>query len=164
MLIHPGFDSSRLLHNIALVEVKQNFTSANTVRFPCDHVLEEGELLHVAGWGSVSEESQGLMSLKLRQVTLNYASGKCEPYYYELGIDLFRNSNFCAGNLEYGGPALCHGDEGNGAIRSRYNTVHGIGSLVEFCGKARFLSVFTDVASYAYWFKSMTGLVCAPGI
>ncbi|KAH9391271.1 hypothetical protein TYRP_006870 [Tyrophagus putrescentiae] len=118
--LHSSYNPGQLQNNIALISTVEEFPSIiySNVRLRCGGYEVNNELLRVAGWGSTIDNS-GLLSAKLRQVTLPYAGQSCRDYYSTVGITVDYNM-FCAGSLETGGSGICVGDEGGAAVKDYY--------------------------------------------
>ncbi|XP_053380583.1 ovochymase-2-like isoform X2 [Mercenaria mercenaria] len=105
----------------------------------------------ISGWGRRAENgttSNVLMSVEVPIVD----ERKCEEFYKHYNIDL--QKVFCAGDVIIG-TDTCHGDSGGPFVCdiNETNTVTGITSWGDGCGRPDALGVYTNVAVYVSWIK-----------
>jgi len=148
------FDIYSVKYDIALIKVDEPFEFnqyVSAVALPAQ--LQEtpaGTVASVAGWGSKWEGA--LLSSKLMAVQVPViADDVCEDMYYALFYDYDRRM-MCAG-LPEGGADACQGDSGGPLVADGVQV--GIVSWGYGCARPEAPGVYTEVAHYADWVKSI---------
>ncbi|TRY64503.1 hypothetical protein DNTS_009411 [Danionella cerebrum] len=155
--IHPQYNSQTYANDIAVLlleELKLKKTCMlenpavrsvcvpwSTLQFPPDHTCT------ISGWGR-DREGKSASILKWANVTL---IKDCQNYYK----DRFLPGMECAGNVDScqgdsGGPLVCKDDSG-------LSYVWGLVSWGDKCGEPGYPGVYTKVAHYFDWIRSITG-------
>ncbi|CAF1459338.1 unnamed protein product [Adineta ricciae] len=154
--IHPQYDAASYANDIALIRVNQSFMLNQYVQAAC---LPGGEPQPdddavVVGWGS--QILGGAISNTLQQAYTKVVRD-CERWWSFVDsarqictADSMLGSSTCSGDL--GGPVLAK-------YQGQY-VVAGITSFVRDCkttGTGTYPNVFTRVAAYKAWIKSIAG-------
>ncbi|KAI3389409.1 hypothetical protein SNEBB_002804 [Seison nebaliae] len=157
LIQHPNFDiidDSRLLNDIALVELENDIKQDNTKRSAClpstdanNHLTEK---LYVAGWGRMDKDGTGPTSKILQYATLNqYEPHICSIPHAE------RPHTICAGDtLKV--TDTCKGDSG-GPIYKYENdrwVLLGITSYGKDPFTCKGYGIYTNVYKYVDWIRS----------
>ncbi|CAO2641537.1 Complement factor D [Lemmus lemmus] len=146
-----GFDPSRLVNDIVIIQLSQNVSLGPYVHpLPLqrgDRDIPPGTLCHVAGWGVVSHAGRRPDVLQTLTVpimdrdTCNESWSSRESVAWLLGENVTRSPT---PQGDSGGPLVCG------------NTVEGIvawGSRV--CGNRKKPGVFTRVSTYIDWIENV---------
>lgn len=145
--LHPDFDGIK--NDIAVItldstlEWSERLDVINIAESSGDEPVA-GNSVQVAGWG---DQSSNLSSHKLHSMTFSIATD-------EVCTDAFKQNDesiIClAHDLKKGS---CNGDAGNGAVYR--NKLVGVSSFVVGACGSRYPDIFTNVAHYASWIKSV---------
>lgn len=157
VILHPGFDNTTLLHDIALLRLAtpaKRRSHINTVCMP-DAELSEKILITskciVTGWGKRDEKSNHSIVLKEVIVPV-WKNNDCErSMKLQFGPNYqLPSSVVCAGTT---GRDACDGDGGGPLVCEKNNHWYQIG-IVSFgigCGRPNVPGVYTRVHSYKQW-------------
>ncbi|XP_050503483.1 trypsin alpha-like [Diabrotica virgifera virgifera] len=104
----------------------------------------------VSGWGFQAEEGEVSDVLQMVEVPI-ITNEKCQSLYME---EIVTNGMLCAGYLGSGGKDACQGDSG-GPFRVN-GKLFGIVSWGYGCAQPFYPGVYTNVAAYRKWIKSIT--------
>lgn len=159
VLIHPLFDNSTLMNDIALVQLSERVRTGKSVRRVClpdktpqETVAEPGKLTCVVtGWGRLNETTPHATVLKEIVVPL-WDLGDCQKALRTQFGPQYRlpSSAICAGDKERD---ACDGD-GGGPLVCRQAGVwvqHGVVSFGIGCGRAGVPGVYTRVSAFVDW-------------
>ncbi|XP_003745785.1 transmembrane protease serine 9 [Galendromus occidentalis] len=167
IVIHPRYNTQTNDYDIAILETESKFDFGGAESFLrpiClpkeDDQIELWRVCAVAGWGKLNQEDRyASRSLLMSDVPI-VDKRLCQRSYSFLNP--ITNRMFCAGDYEHGQKGTCQGDSGGPVMclrpdRQRYQLM-GVTSWGFSCGKAKFPSVFTDVAKLTQFIKETTGL------
>ncbi|XP_018573076.1 trypsin beta [Anoplophora glabripennis] len=113
--------------------------------------LAVGSRALVSGWGYEAEN--GFIPSDLKQVELPIVSpSDCQNAYAKFGD--ISNNMICAGFIQTGGKDACQGDSG-GPLRAN-GKLMGVVSWGFGCARPHYPGVYTKVANYRNWIKSVT--------
>ncbi|CAF1465384.1 unnamed protein product [Rotaria magnacalcarata] len=146
--IHPGFNHNTLLHDIAILKLKQPIVRSSLVDTIClatdEQSIDNGTKVWVAGWGSNAEYSSSLNVLMHADLQMLPPSlcPSIESHDYQL----------CAGWSD-GKKDACRGDSGGPLMLYSNNRWHiiGIVSFGDGCSRANSGGVYTRVSAYHKW-------------
>jgi len=157
---HPGFSSSSLLNDVAILKLKDLITLSGQAQPACltyeTSSIFPGTNLNawIVGWGKESyTATSGSTILKNAQITV-YDSTKCNNVYPSTTKNW--DAQICAGNYT-GGVDTCQGDSGGGLFTkytvnnsSRY-FASGIVSYGDQCALAGKPGIYTRSSYYIDW-------------
>ena len=155
MIVHPGFDETTMLNDIAILKVTGDQAILDTIipiplnaesAIPGDNA---DEVLTVIGRGNTTSQGSFLEDI-LRQVDVKLIPTAACIEAYKTGID---GTVICGGNSLAGGQDSCQGDSGGPLVRKfddEYKLV-GIVSWGEGCAQAKAPGVYTRVSSFTDW-------------
>lgn len=159
--IHPSYDASTYENDIALIQLKtfpfeERCVDENpAIRAVCvpwsPHLFQANHTCSISGWGRTAA-GRGSQYLLWANVSL---ISNCERFY----ANRFHPGMMCAGDLD-GSVDSCQGDSGGPLVcqdELGVSYLWGIVSWGEQCGKAGFPGVYTQVADYFEWIRSITG-------
>ncbi|XP_054003945.1 venom protease-like [Hylaeus anthracinus] len=154
-IVHPDYDVKQTLNDIAILKLKDEVTFTDylhPVCLPLDNPLNsdrlDGEMVTVAGWGSVyvgGPMNNELMHVKLPVVNID----KCKEDYKPHPLLVVNDKMMCAG-LEKGGKDSCQGDSG-GPLMYTNDTDYYVVGIVSFgweCAEPNYPGVYTRVADH----------------
>lgn len=153
--VHPQYDTVITSNDIALLRVSSPFTFNQYVQPAC---LPGGEpkpndQVVVVGWGA--QVFAGTVNNVLRQAYTKVVD-KCDSWWPQVD----NSKQICLASPSNGN-SVCQGDSG-GPILAKYNgqyVVSGVTSYIRYCntaGSGNAPNVFTRVAAYKAWIKSIT--------
>lgn len=152
--IHPEFNPSSFLHDIAIIKLKQSsqLTPLMLADNSLTSTLSEDPLLTVYGWGVTSIYDSELPS-ELQTVDVTFQTDAIcgavygnKPEYWQYFL--------CAGEPS-GGKDSCQGDSGGPLIQE----INGVPALVgivswgESCALRKKYGVYTEVSAYLKWIE-----------
>ncbi len=160
IMLHPGWNSSTMENDIALVQLVAPVTfDGEQTAVAMGNASDEatlaapGTLLTVSGWGATSEGGNG--SRTLRKVVVPVVDfGQCNSAAFYNGS--IKTSMICAG---VGGQDSCQGDSGGPLVAlpdSRDPVQFGVVSWGYGCARPNKPGVYTRVAEYADWIDQNT--------
>ncbi|XP_063077374.1 mite allergen Der f 3-like [Engraulis encrasicolus] len=174
--LHPSYNHTSYSHDIALVRLATSSSSSassssilrpissfsNVLRPAClaaeGSTFNTGTSAWIAGWGSTQHGESLSSPQTLREVEIPLVDqSQCVAAYRGYGISVTDNM-LCAGLLGTGGKDTCQGDSG-GALVSKQGSVWltmGVASFGVGCGEAQYPGVYTRVAPYESWIRSLT--------
>ncbi|UJR28817.1 hypothetical protein I4U23_010041 [Adineta vaga] len=146
--IHPGFNHNTLLHDIAILKLKQpviRSSLVDTICLPTDEqTIDNGTRVWVAGWGSNAEYSSSLNTLMHADLHMLPPSlcSSIESTEYQM----------CAGWTD-GKKDACRGDSGGPLMLYKNNRwyIVGIVSFGDGCSRANSGGIYTRVSAYHQW-------------
>ncbi|RWS19390.1 trypsin-1-like protein, partial [Leptotrombidium deliense] len=151
---HTMYNSKTTENDIALVQLAEpvQFTpKIQPICLPPQDMLKFGPLV-IAGWGSTNRNGSGVSQYLLEATIREYDFDECNS---EMGHQLNRNSQFCAGEV---GKNSCSGDSGGPVMSYAHGRYHVVG-LISYrlgkCGDSR-KSVRTRVSYFLDWIKRNT--------
>ena len=151
--VHTNYNSSNNENDIALMKLHEPAKLNDYVSPIClpdqnsGQLYENGNLCHVAGWGSDRVSPvKPLSSLALPVVSNN----QCDTFDDFTVTDKM----LCAGRQN--GIDTCNGDGGSALMckSSKGFVAVGINSVGEGCGKSKHFGVYSDVRHYLDWIKA----------
>lgn len=153
--VHPNYDTVAQANDIAVIRLNDSFVFNTYVQPAClpGGEPQPDEDVVIAGWGKLS--TTGSISDILQQ-TYSKVVRDCERWWSQTDgsrqicvSDYAKNSSACFGDS--GGPILAK-------YQNRY-VVSGVASFVDNCrtGAGNYPNVYTRVAAYKDWIKSITG-------
>lgn len=154
ILAHPGYDSSDVLNDVALLQLG----SATTVTpLPVAHPADDGlttpgSRVFVAGWGATQEGGGGSDELLFVRLTAR-SHGYCDREYGEIDDA----SQLCVGSSR-GGEDSCQGDSGGPVFAGDGPAmrVFGVVSYGNGCGRKGVPGVYTRISHFAQWIDENT--------
>jgi len=159
ILIHPGFNNSTLVHDIALLKLEKPAKRKQNIDVICmpkpgDFIYQDKQVkCYVTGWGRRTETSEHSLVLKEINVPLwNHANcnGALQAQFgpaYTLP-----SSAICAGAE---GRDACDGDGGGPLVCEKEGQWYQVG-IVSFgigCGRPNVPGVYTKVEAYEEWIE-----------
>nr|XP_023012927.1 uncharacterized protein LOC111502961 [Leptinotarsa decemlineata] len=172
--IHPQYNTTNFFNDIAILHLKTPAQFTNFVR-PCciweeDPTLDSvvGRIGTAVGWGrdhKNNEQTDLLMQAEMPVVdtlTCIYAHRDVFAHYTN-------SNNFCAGFRN--GTSVCNGDSGGGLVFRKRSTSGGstvwqirgiVSNTIAKEGRVcdpNYYVIFTDVAKYVEWIKSVTIII-----
>lgn len=163
---HPNYDSYTMENDIALLVLSSNSVKyASSVIAPYfganggTDLEAPGQLLTIAGWGTLSSGGSSPNTLQKAQVPVT-TDAECNAGY---GSDYYPASMICAA-YSNGGTDSCQGDSGGPMFDKTTNQVVGIVSWGISCASAGFPGVYTRISTYESWLCSnVNNLAGCPG-
>ncbi|CAF2537753.1 unnamed protein product [Rotaria sp. Silwood2] len=159
VILHPQYNDTLLQNDIALIQVSPSFNmtdeSISKICLPISTTEDYPPInstLVAIGWGELQEN--GTISDTLQQVTLKRIQYDSFACYLLINNETMQ---FCAGDLN-GGKDTCNGDSGGPLMMftsSQQWVVVGITSYGYGCARAYLPGVYTRVAYYLDWIRSM---------
>ncbi|KAG5877816.1 hypothetical protein JTB14_004120 [Gonioctena quinquepunctata] len=166
VIVHPDFDLSKSLNDIALLKLKTPLEFNDCVQpatLPEKYVLT-GEKAVTSGWGikggfnpyPIALQAMDVETISFEECVETLAPIKNETSDYWkndiASMDALDNkTKICTGPLDKG-IATCMKDEGSPLAQNR--TVIGIASfIIQPCGREGSPSVFSRVSEYVSWIK-----------
>jgi len=161
---HPAYNRRNTDNDIAVIELASPLTitkdgveriialdhSEFSPRRSTDHFI-------VSGWGLTREGVSTSRANTLQYVRVPGVSrATCARRYASRGFEV-TNNMVCAGYDE-GGKDACQGDSGGPAISSVSGRQAGVVSWGVGCARAGLPGVYTNVANYIPWIRSVTGV------
>ncbi|CAF0928188.1 unnamed protein product [Rotaria sordida] len=146
--IHPGFNHNTLLHDIAILKLKEPIVRSSLVDTIClatnEQTIDNGTRVWVAGWGSNAEYSSSLNVLM--HADLQTLSPSLCPSIESSDYQL------CAGWSD-GKKDACRGDSGGPLMLFSNNRwyIIGIVSFGDGCSRANSGGIYTRVSAYHKW-------------
>lgn len=145
---HPGYNSSPIDHDIAIVFVATEFEFnkfVQAIKLPEFGVIpEEGAIVTVSGWGTI-RQGGGVLPNILQYVSKPIVgNARCNVSY----VGRVKEGMLCAGTEE-GGKDSCQGDSGGPLTLDGLLT--GVVSWGRGCGQKGFPGVYTRVSHYVDW-------------
>ena len=150
--VHPNYNSSSNENDIALIKLHEPAKLNKFVSTIClpdqdpDALYENGNLCHVAGWGTNRVDPvYPLSSLTLPIVS----NSQCDTFEEFTVTDKM----LCAGRKD--GIDTCSGDGGSALMckGTKGFVAVGINSVGESCGASEHYGVYSDVRPYLDWIK-----------
>lgn len=158
VIIHPGYDSWTMEHDIALIRLAQPLPGNHPkLSFNVDPEIPIPETdAVVAGWGTLSHGGNGpdrLHKVTLPIVSLEKAN---DPKAYGGAI----LPNMLAAGFTEGGKDSCQGDSGGPLVIEVNNRMIQVGvvSWGKGCADPYAYGIYARVSSYADWIEALTGL------
>jgi secreted trypsin-like serine protease len=153
--VHPEYDTVTNMNDIAILRVSAPFTFNQYVQPVCLPGVEPkpNDQVIIVGWGALA--FAGVVNDVLKQAYTKIVD-KCNSWWPSLDS----SKQICVVNAVDGSSA-CQGDSG-GPILAQYNgqyVVSGLTSYVRDCntkGSTNSPNVYTRVAAYKAWIKSIT--------
>ncbi|XP_065100608.1 transmembrane protease serine 9 [Paramisgurnus dabryanus] len=152
---HPGFNSTNMNFDVALVEISIPAPQSYTIQTVClpspVHSFTKTTECHIVGWGAVREE--GTVTNLLQKAQVNVIDQMdCQQAY---GTQL-TNNMMCAGSMEEvrdtcmgdsGGPLVCREPQGRWFLAGVTSWGHG-------CGRIGFPGVYMRVTAVREWIST----------
>ncbi|CAF3476232.1 unnamed protein product [Adineta steineri] len=157
--IHPGFNHNTLLHDIAILKLKQPIIRSSLIDTIClptnEQIINNGSRLWVAGWGSNAEYSSSLN-------TLMHADLQMLPSSLCPSIES-NDYQICAGWSD-GKKDACRGDSGGPLMLLSNNRwyIVGIVSFGDGCSRANSGGIYTRVSAYHKWIREIMSSSTVP--
>uniref|UniRef100_A0A1A9WKQ0 Peptidase S1 domain-containing protein n=1 Tax=Glossina brevipalpis TaxID=37001 RepID=A0A1A9WKQ0_9MUSC len=159
-IIHPNYDPTRVVNDLALLRLDSPVPMTDKVRpvcLPYSNQNFEGKTGIAAGWGLIKQG--GVTSNYLQEVSLPIITNQeCRNTRYKNKI---QDVMICAGNVKQGGKDACQGDSGGPLIvnEGRYK----LAGLVSFgfgCAQPNAPGVYTRVSKFVDWIQTNTRDSC----
>uniref|UniRef100_H3DDK1 Peptidase S1 domain-containing protein n=1 Tax=Tetraodon nigroviridis TaxID=99883 RepID=H3DDK1_TETNG len=150
VIVHPGFNSTSMDHDVALLELLVPAPASYTIQPAClpspVHSFLETAECYIAGWGSTREG--GSLTNLLQKAAVRLIQQAAAGAYG----DALTPHMMCAGYME-GGRDTCLGDSGGPLCRhlSGQWFVAGVTSWGHGCGRVGFPGIYTRVTSVRSW-------------
>lgn len=173
LIPHPRYDENQILNDIALIELSSpvDVSQLASAQLPGGMKYKPGAICMAAGsmtsgdadlrgnalisgWGRTSEQSRLANDLQIATVPM-VASSQCKRSY----PGQITANHLCAGVMA-GGRDSCQGDSGGPLYRvdgNRVATQVGVVSFGRGCARRGYPGVYTRVAKYEGWIKSVIG-------
>ncbi|XP_014256631.1 trypsin-1-like isoform X2 [Cimex lectularius] len=159
LLLHPKYECSRYVNDIALIELSAPLSWSDAVRPACfptqttDTFTNYGAV--VAGWGWTSEVTgSGGRANVLQKVALTVVDNeRCRDWYRSQGKKVnILDSQMCAG-FEDGGKDSCWADSGGPLMIGDGDgtMVVGIVSTGIGCARPKLPGLYTRISDYVNW-------------
>lgn len=152
IIAHPGYNSSTMENDFALIELSQDSSYAPVALNPAEIAIpEDGTqiMTTVAGWGATREGSYSLPN-KLQKVDVPLVTSAACNKSYNNGI---KDSMICAG-YDGGGKDSCQGDSGGPLVAQDENNqtyLVGVVSWGRGCARATYYGVYAKVSNAYQW-------------
>ncbi|KAL1023076.1 hypothetical protein UPYG_G00036140 [Umbra pygmaea] len=155
IIVHPGFNSTNMDHDVALLEVAVPAPRSYTIQSVClpspVHSFLMNTECYIIGWGSMREG--GSLTNLLQKAAVNIIEpSSCQQAYG----DGLTPRMMCAGYME-GGKDTCLGDSG-GPLTCREQSgqwfVAGVTSWGHGCGRTGFPGVYMKVTAIREWISN----------
>jgi secreted trypsin-like serine protease len=163
-VVHPEYDPSMMLNDIALIELSTPITTVAPIALNTNTNLTSGENAWVAGWGNMSIDPN-IYDLPdtLREALVPIVDfNTCNASNAYNGF-LNNNAMLCAGYMS-GDKDSCQGDSG-GPLIVQENNQYALAGVVSFggsqdqpCAAPNHPGVYTKVSSYVPWIKQYVDL------
>ncbi|MET9535830.1 MULTISPECIES: serine protease [unclassified Streptomyces] len=155
IVVHPSFDPSTHVHDIAILKVTEPFVLNSRVQsatLPLDP-FDPTTYMDAVGWGPMTEGES--VSPQLQKVSLPYVDHKTAHAAYSGGIE--KKSMVAAGFLGRGGKGAATGDEGSNLIADTGSTrfLAGLFSFARGTASPDYPSIFTRVSHHTEWINSV---------
>ncbi|OCT59118.1 serine protease 33-like [Xenopus laevis] len=154
--IHPDFNPSTLLANIALIELSESVSYTVYILPIClpapQMTFPPGTRCWTTGWGDVEFGGYQPRPKTLQEVEVHlFSDQRCKSAYFSA----IQPDMFCAGDLT-GGKDSCQGDGGGPLVCSVGDQWYLIGVVIfgNGCGKKDYPGVYTSVANYTKWISA----------
>jgi secreted trypsin-like serine protease len=144
--VHPGFDPSSLVNDLALLELAKPVSGAAVLDTGADEVA--GGTATAIGWGSTNASAAGDFPDALRQTSLDVEPDANCSTAYGAGYDAA--TMLCAGVLQ-GGRDTCQGDSGGPLMDATGTVVIGFTSFGGACGQAGAPGAYVRASVAAAW-------------
>ncbi|XP_053381306.1 trypsin-1-like [Mercenaria mercenaria] len=151
-------DRTHPIHDVALLKINSSVVFNGYVQPAClpgeNDPLNYGMKCEVSGWGE-RNESGGISDKLMAAEVPIVDKKKCKEFLERYPID--SQGMFCAGEINID---ACQGDSGGPLVcdMNDKNTVIGITSWGDGCGKPNAPGVYTNVAAYVSWIKEQISL------
>ncbi|VEL35686.1 unnamed protein product [Protopolystoma xenopodis] len=157
--IYPNYDAQNYINDLALLQLERQLDLGGTSGLKKSvlatdpsmiSLLRPGTRCYVAGWGKTQNTGSDEILREAMVPIIDYQI--CRTWLANL-----TPASFCAG-YEAGGIDACQGDSGGPLICELpgYGMVQtGIVSWGVDCGRPRLPGVYTNLAYFANWFKSV---------
>uniref|UniRef100_A0A1B0FLW7 Peptidase S1 domain-containing protein n=1 Tax=Glossina morsitans morsitans TaxID=37546 RepID=A0A1B0FLW7_GLOMM len=159
-IIHPSYDSTRIVNDLALLRLDSPVPMTEKVRpvcLPTANQNFEGKTGIVAGWGLITQG--GVTSNYLREVSLPIITNQeCRNTRYKNKIE---DVMICAGYVKQGGKDACQGDSGGPLIvnEGRFKLA-GVVSFGFGCAQPDAPGVYTRISKFVDWIHTSTRDSC----
>ncbi|KAG0726954.1 Phenoloxidase-activating factor 2 [Chionoecetes opilio] len=163
VVIHPQFDNSTLVNDIALLELKRaarRKANIDAVCMPKEEDFKEGSTArcYVTGWGRQDEASEHSVVLKEINVPL-WSNPSCQNALRDQFGPAYSlpSTALCAGAE---GRDACDGDGGGPLVceKDRHWYQVGVVSFGIGCGRRNVPGVYTRVQAFEQWIKTTIGV------
>ncbi len=148
-IVHPQYDAITTDNDIALIELKEKVSNIPTIAYDTNNTLSTGTRTSVAGWGNMSRDDGDAYPDNLREAIVPIVDFDSCNSRTSYDGDLTENM-ICAGYMD-GRKDGCQGDSGGPLIIN--NTLVGIVSWGNGCGKKNYPGVYTKVQNYVKWIR-----------
>ncbi|XP_034244259.1 trypsin-1-like [Thrips palmi] len=168
LLMHPGYECSHFVHDVALMKLSEDVQWGDTAWPAClpsatgtkDHSSFSDREATAAGWGWTNENSnKGGRADVLQKVQLRVLdNGQCRDWYKSQGKKTkIRDTQICAG-FESGGRDSCWADSGGPLMVSDATdggrvTVVGVVSTGIGCARPKLPGLYTRLSDYVPWIE-----------
>ncbi|WP_162184886.1 S1 family serine peptidase [Allokutzneria albata] len=147
VVVHPGYDSSKLTNNVAVIRLSEKVATTKRIRpVELGRAQPTGDVV-LAGWG---HDRNGRPPHSLRKVTVRPVQHETCVANYE-GVGHVGAGALCVGGVE--GKGACIFDNG-GPMYAGGKLVGVISWGVAPCGQLRYPTVGSSVAHYADWISA----------
>ncbi|XP_067626190.1 trypsin-1 [Eurosta solidaginis] len=155
-IVHPQYDPSRIVNDIALLKLNAPIEISSYIRPVClPNIYDNFDNRNavVAGWGLVKEG--GVTSNNLQEANVPIITNQeCRQTRYKNKIT---DVMLCAGLVQTGGKDACQGDSGGPLIvdEGRYKLA-GVVSFGYGCAQVNAPGVYTRVSKFINWIGENT--------
>lgn len=140
----------KISNNVALIKVSPPFEfGKNVAKIQLADIgrkVDQGTIVSIAGWGSVSSKGTPIIELKGTNLLVTNSSDCARAYGDSTGTQIRLNKQFCASADDSG---FCYSDIGAPLVEQK--TQIGIASWSIGCADSRYSGVYTEVAEYREW-------------
>ncbi|XP_056614218.1 transmembrane protease serine 9 [Triplophysa dalaica] len=152
---HPGFNSTNMDFDVALVEISIPAPQSYTIQSVClpspVHTFTKTIECYIVGWGAVRED--GMLTNLLQKAPVGVIGhSDCQAAYG----DKLTNNMMCAGSME-GARDTCMGDSGGPLVcrepKGRW-FLAGVTSWGHGCGRIGFPGVYIQVTAVREWIST----------
>ncbi|MGV1080591.1 MAG: S1 family peptidase [Candidatus Nanopelagicales bacterium] len=157
--VHPSYNDATEENDIALIATATAMPVATLPYTASNSGPSLGTAMTAFGFGRTSDG--GYMSQFLRSVAIQDEAGQtgsCGQYG-----NTYKSRSMICGGIPQGGADSCQGDSGGPLTAwAGKETLVGIVSWGNGCGRAGFPGIYTRVSTYASWIGSTTGVAGNP--
>lgn len=168
-IVHPSFDVTMKNgpHDLALVKLFGSTHAAYVALNIRSNAPVSMSYIRIAGYGRISEDFHTARAPALRTVDLPVRPGlQCEYAYdvrkVDLPMPLDTEKQICAGYIDEGACDACQGDSGGPALAFDVVGNPVLVAVVSYgmgCARGGFPGVYTRVAPYVAWIRSVASAV-----
>ncbi|KAL0276556.1 UNVERIFIED_CONTAM: hypothetical protein PYX00_004113 [Menopon gallinae] len=161
-IINGGYRTGDFTKDIAMLQLaaplKMNAKRVAPICLPqMNKKYSAGESTLVAGWGKLSENGELPNILHYAELPVMSPS-RCRKLYDTAGYGRYMNKCQICGGFDRGGVDSCQGDSGGPLICKHEDNRYYLCGVVSFgvgCARPKLPGVYTEVACYSNWIKTI---------